>query len=111
MVLVGSAVAPRSGLSAWQFASHGIVHIPLFELQVCVRRSHRQATHFCVFFGGGGGCVCVCVDTFGKAWEAAAARACVRMCLGLGGSVEVGGCTQLDWLAHIAAHKDDKAQE
>jgi hypothetical protein len=34
MVLVGSAVAPRSGLSAWQFASHGIVHIPLFELQV-----------------------------------------------------------------------------
>lgn len=35
MVLVGAAAAPRSALSAWQFASHGIVHIPLFELQVC----------------------------------------------------------------------------
>jgi hypothetical protein len=34
MVLVGSAAAPRSALAAWQFASHGIVHLPLFELQV-----------------------------------------------------------------------------
>lgn len=34
MVVVAAAAAPHSALSAWQFASHGIVHLPMFELQV-----------------------------------------------------------------------------
>jgi hypothetical protein len=42
MVLVGAAAAPRSDLSAWQFASHGIVHVPLFQLQVSVGRQQME---------------------------------------------------------------------
>jgi hypothetical protein len=34
MVLIGSAAPPHSALAAWQFASHGVTQLPLFELQV-----------------------------------------------------------------------------
>lgn len=34
MALIGSATPPQSALAAWQFASHGITQLPLFELQV-----------------------------------------------------------------------------
>ncbi|WIA12365.1 hypothetical protein OEZ85_012414 [Tetradesmus obliquus] len=33
MALIGSATPPQSALAAWQFASHGITQLPLFELQ------------------------------------------------------------------------------
>jgi hypothetical protein len=38
MVLIGSAAPPHSALAAWQFASHGITQLPLFELQVGAAR-------------------------------------------------------------------------
>jgi hypothetical protein len=52
MVLIGSAAPPHSALAAWQFASHGMTQLPLFELQVgCCLHACMQDVHLCASRG------------------------------------------------------------